>query len=82
MVKKRVNISEKLTAIDFFGQGVTFNTDGKSQVNSFLGTLMSILIIVITLVYAESRFTILRRYGDTTYQTVAEPRKDGSVWYN
>ena len=53
---KKFNIKEKFTAIDFFGQSVTFNTDGKSQIQSCPGALLSIVILVITIIYGYSRF--------------------------
>ena len=77
----KFNIKEKFTAIDFFGQGVTFNTDGKSQIQSCPGALLSIVILVITMIYGYQRFYILRMYGDTTFQEVVESQQ-GLEWYN
>ena len=82
MVNKKFDFKEAVTSIDFFGNVVAFNTDGKAQTNSYFGALASLFIIVITLVYTESRFMILTKYGDTSYQTVSEQREDQLEWFN
>ena len=53
---------------DIFGQGVSFNVDGKEKVNSCLGATMSLLIALVTITYAWTRFGVLLEFGDTKFQ--------------
>ena len=40
---------------------------------SYLGACLSIMISIVTLFYAQSRFGTMLKYGDTIYQSVQEP---------
>ena len=53
---------------DIFGQGVSFNVDGKEKVNSCMGATMSLLVAVVTITYAWTRFGVLLEFGDTKFQ--------------
>ena len=71
MSDKKEKVSEKLErsikAFDFFGEGISFEIDGKSTYRSYLGTFLSLSVIVITISYAFSRYRILMDYGDTVH---------------
>ena len=53
---------------DIFGQGVSFNVDGKEKVNSCMGATMSLLVVFLTAAYAWIRFGVLLEFGDTKFQ--------------
>ena len=59
---------------DFFGQGVSFNVDGKETVNSCMGATMSLLVAFVTIAYAWTKFGVLVEFGDTTYQETEDYR--------
>ena len=58
-------------AIDQFGEDVGFIVaDGSRTKNTVLGTLMSSLILIVTLVYGYSKYNDLQDKVDTSYQEV------------
>ena len=69
--KKKQPVGEKLAqtvkAFDIFGESVAFEYDGKSTYRSYLGSLLSIGIIVITLSYAVKRFIVMQDRADTVH---------------
>ena len=60
-------LGELLKSIDKFGEGVSFEIEGRATKTSYLGSLLSITLIVITLSYAWTRFEVMRSYGDTAH---------------
>ena len=69
--KRRQPMGEKLSrtvkAFDIFGETVSFEYDGKSTYRSYLGSLLSIGIIVITISYAVNRFLVMQDRADTVH---------------
>ena len=57
-----------LKSFDLFGKGVSFEIEGRSTKATYLGALISLTIIIITISYAARRFEIMKEYNDTTYQ--------------
>ena len=66
--KSSNKLGEAIKSFDLFGEGVTFEIEGRSTKTSYLGSLISLVIIVITTSYAFTRFGIMREYNDTSYQ--------------
>ena len=64
-----------------FGHGVAFNMNGDVSVKSCLGASLSLLIITVTLYYAQLRAAVLVDYGDTTYQETKELHNDSQQDY-
>ena len=64
------SLGSLIKSVDFFGQSIGFEVAGRGTLNSFLGALLSLLIVVITLFYATDRFETMIDFGDTTYQSV------------
>ena len=62
----------KLTQVDMFGEAATFTIDGEATYNGVFGSLISVLITVIVMVYGLKRGIIVYTYGDTTFQTSVE----------
>lgn len=58
---------EKLKFIDLFGQKVRFEIGGRESLNSYLGTLFSILIGAVMLFYSVMRFQVMLKYDDTVH---------------
>ncbi len=67
-----MSLGERVKSFDFFGQSIGFEIAGRGSLNSYLGALLSIVITVLTLFYAISRFETLHNFGDTSYQYVYE----------
>ena len=65
-------IGNKVKSLDFFGQRVGFELGGRQTLNSYLGALLSVLIIAISLFYAVGRFETMLKYGDTVYAAIIE----------
>ena len=65
--KSSNKLGEAIKSFDLFGEGVTFEIEGRSTKTSYLGSLISLVIIVITTSYAFTRFNIMREYNDTSY---------------
>ena len=70
----KLNILEAYKWFDVFGKSVQFNVGGKETVTSYMGATMSILVAYITIAYAWTRFNILLKFGDTTYQETLDFR--------
>ena len=64
----RASLMSVYRRFDIFGQGVSFNVDGKEKVNSCMGASMSLLVAVVTITYAWTRFGVLLEFGDTKFQ--------------
>ena len=66
-----------------FGEGVSFEIEGRATKTTYLGSLFSLALIVVTISYAATRFNIMKEYSDTRYQettsqagyTVQQPLK-------
>ena len=62
-------ISEKLKRLlgvaDFYGRDVTFRENGGQSFTSVFGSLVSILISIVTALYASRKLVILIERGDT-----------------
>ena len=67
-------VADRVKQLDLFGQSVSFNVAGQGAVNSWLGTVMSILIAALTLLYAHKRMDLLLSFGDTNHQETIKLR--------
>ena len=74
--KKRKGLIGKagdlLRSFDNYGESASFLIKGKSKENTICGSLISILILLVTLSYAVRRFNVMRNYQDTTHIKVEE----------
>ena len=59
---------------DLFGQNVQFNVDGKQTVTSCMGATLSFVVVFLTIAYAWTRFNVLLKFGDTTFQETLDYR--------
>ena len=67
----------KLKDLDMFGEGIGFNVGkGKSKQGTYLGTCMSILVVVSLLAYGQHRFTMLSNHDETKYMKTLYKDKD------
>ena len=68
--KNSFELGRKVKSLDIFGEGVGFNIGGgQNSHKTYLGSLLTLVIIVICGTYAFKRYTVLKKYSDTTYQT-------------
>ena len=67
--KASSKLGDIIKSFDLFGEGVGFEIEGRATNTSYLGSLISLAIIVITFSYAASRFTVMSDYADTSHQT-------------
>ena len=59
-------LGSKVKSLDIFGEGVGFSIrDGKSTHTTYFGSLMTLLLIVITGTYTFKRYNVMAEYGDT-----------------
>ena len=61
------DLGNKLKGLDMFGSNPSFDIDGRSTLNSYTGSLISIFIVLVSLTYLSSRTYIWFNYGDTTH---------------
>ena len=74
--KKKVGSAQKLgnkiKSIDAFGEGVGFNIgEGKQTHQTYFGSVLTLITIVITFTYAFKRYIVMSEYGDTSYQSTS-----------
>ena len=69
--KRKEHVGERLArtakACDIFGESVSFEYDGRSTYKSYLGSLLSIGIFVITISFAAKQFIVMMDRADTTH---------------
>jgi len=65
-LKKRV---AKVKQVDMFGQSVSFLIDGESTYTTWVGAIVSVVIIGLTLTFASTKFKALTRRTDTTFSS-------------
>ena len=67
---RNYGIGDKIKSFDMFSSGINFNVDGKERANqSYLGTAMTVILVVLTCTYAFRRYNVMVEYGDTVHQT-------------
>ena len=61
-------LGSRVKSIDIFGEGVGFNIGGgRSTYQTYFGSFLTLVVIVITSTYAFNRYTIMSEYGDTVF---------------
>ena len=58
---------------DIFGETVSFEVDGASSHQTYLGALLSLIIIAITLAFALKQKATLFHYEGTSYLEITKP---------
>ena len=54
--------------VDIFGQGISLQFErDKEKHKTYLGSLLTVIVIIITATYAIKRMQIMLDYGDTVY---------------
>ena len=66
--KQPVRLSSAFRSFDMFGKSVGFRIEGKETHGSYIGAILTILVIFVTLSYSFRRIEILTSYGDTSHQ--------------
>lgn len=77
--------SNAFKSLDMFGEGIGFSIYGRGVHQSYLGALVSLIAIVVTLSYALDRAQTMLEYNDTTHQetrTDEEYTIDAPLEYN
>ena len=66
-------LGDKILFLDSFGEGVKFNIgDGKTTHKSYLGSLLTLIVIVITATYGFKRYKDMSNYEDTVVNTAIQ----------
>ncbi len=60
-------LGDKFKRFDLFDQRIGFLINVGEGLTSYLGASLSIMISIVTLFYASSRFDTMLKYGDTVY---------------
>ena len=55
--------------VDAFGERLDFNVNGRSRFNTGLGSIVTILIYALVLIYAQQKATKVLLRADTSHQT-------------
>ena len=61
------NLGKRIKGMDMFGSSPSFEIDGRSTLNTYTGSLLSLFIILVSLAFLSSRMQILLNYQDTSY---------------
>ena len=64
-------ISDTIMSVDKYGERASFNIAGKSTYPSILGTLVSIIVLVVVIPYGLNKFLIMKEYGDTNFMSIS-----------
>ena len=66
MNKSLQKLGNKVKMVDIFGEGISFNL-GRNQTKykTYLGSILTLAVIVITSTYAFKRYSVMIEYGDT-----------------
>ena len=73
-MKKKISEVLQSTAksFDAFGTPIKLTLNGEHKHKTYLGSVMSILVLTITLLYASFRWKIMRDYGDNINAIIYE----------
>ena len=74
--KSSFSLLNTFRKLDIFGESVAFQIAGEASVTSCAGAIMTMLITVVTLVYAQARFQVMVDYQDTRFQETTDYRTD------
>ena len=63
-------LGNKIKSADIFGEGVGFNIGGGSSTHqTYFGSLLTLVVLVITGTYTFKKYTVMSGYQDTVFQT-------------
>ena len=63
-------LSNAFQSFDLFGSGVNLRENGKEQFTTCFGAFISLLILIVVLDYATTKYTTLIEYGDTVHNSI------------
>ena len=63
------NLSDAFTSLDAFGRGFSFTIKGREKFGTLIGTVLTLAIYAVILVYAHMKMTKLIDRLDTVHQT-------------
>ena len=61
------------SSFDIYGEAIVFEIRGQSNFTTYIGALISLAILVVTISYAYMRFGAMRDYQDTSHLQILEP---------
>ena len=68
MNKNLEKLGNKVKEVDIFGEGISFNIGrNQSKYKTYLGSILTLAVIIITSTYAFKRYSIMLDFGDTVY---------------
>ena len=62
-------VFSKFLSLDMFAQSQSFEVEGKTSYRTFMGSILSLLIIIIVTPYVAKRYSIMVDHKDTRYST-------------
>jgi len=65
-LKKSVTTAKQ---VDMFGQSVGFLVDGESTYTTWIGALVSVVVICLTMTFASTKYVAFRDKTDTNFST-------------
>ena len=70
-----MTFGDKVKVFDIFGSSVSFNVKGNSTHRTYMGAVLSLIMIGITLTYAFKQLSVMTSYGDTAHQSTLEEQQ-------
>ena len=71
--KRLGQLGKKAKSIDMFGEGVGFNIGGGKETHkTYVGSILTLMVIMITATYIFKRYSVVSGYEDTLFQTSTE----------
>ena len=58
-----------IKSVDNFGETVNFQIAGKPTFASWSGAILTLIVYLLTLIYAQQKLVTMMSYGDTNFQT-------------
>ena len=75
--KMRGSVMSQFTMLDMLGDSIGFNIGGRYKYGTCMGALLSLVVIVLTLVYAAVLVRVMVTYEDTHFLTRVEKLEEG-----
>ena len=70
--EKETKTGKRIKSLDFFGQSPGFMINGASRKGTYLGALLSLVVLILTLSYGIRQAEVMINLADTAHQTAIE----------
>ena len=60
-------LSGLIRTVDRFGETINFQINGRPTFTSWPGTIITLIIYILTFIYAQQKFVMMLNYEDTNF---------------